>query len=67
MPWGFLGPITWKTRNGTRITVFGWWLVLPALGVLTPVIRNALSAPEKPTTEDALPQRRTDIANDKQY
>lgn len=33
MSWGFLGPLRWKTRGGTRITFFGFWLIIPSIAL----------------------------------
>lgn len=29
--WGFFGPVKWTTKGGARVTIFGFWITVPAM------------------------------------
>lgn len=51
MAWVF-GPFTWTTRRGTRVTVFGFGVLLPVLTVLS----SSLLFKTTPETPRPLPE-----------
>jgi hypothetical protein len=62
MPWGFLGPVSVRTRRGTRVTFFAGFVTIPLAAWSFWQLAHSATRPRAPPTSPLPPAREGDLS-----